>query len=115
MYRSKYNFTPAKGQHEVLPTIESTVQKHFEAPQHDSSLLVPYAIRNQHVYVPGKTRNGKSTLFHEMALQDIQNGAGVCVIDPKGDLVNSLIHHIPESRKDDCVYLSIQEPVPIDF
>ena len=115
MYRSKYNFTPGKTRHEDLPSIESTVQKHFEVPAHDFSLSIPYAIRNQHVYVPGKTRHGKSTLFHSMALQDIQNGAGVCVIDPKGDLVNSLIHHIPESRKDDCVYLSTTEPVPIDF
>jgi hypothetical protein len=76
---------------------------------------IPYKVRNQHVYVPGKTRHGKSTLLHEMALQDIQNGAGICVVDPKGDLVNSLIHHVPESRKDDCIYLSSRTPVPIDF
>ena len=50
-----------------------------------------------------------------MSLQDIENGAGVCVIDPKGDLVNSLIHWIPEPRKDDCIYLSTRSPVPIDF
>ena len=50
-----------------------------------------------------------------MAHQDIENGAGVCVIDPKGDLVNSLIHYIPELRKDDCIYLSTRSPVPIDF
>jgi hypothetical protein len=43
-----------------------------------------YDVRNQHIYVPGKTRHGKSTLLHEMALQDIEIGAGVCVIDPKG-------------------------------
>jgi hypothetical protein len=74
-----------------------------------------YNVRNQHIYVPGKTRHGKSTLLHEMALQDIENDAGVCVIDPKGDLVNSLIHHVPEQRKDDCIFLSTRDPVPINF
>ncbi len=115
MYRSKYGFEPAPDKHQTLETIELAVQKHFEPPVFDTSVLIPYPVRNQHVYVPGKTRHGKSTLFHSMALQDIQNGAGVCVIDPKGDLVNSLIHHVPESRDNYCVYLSPQDPVPIDF
>ena len=77
-------------------------------------LIIPEAIRNQHIYVPGKTRHGKSTLFHAMAYQDIKNGAGVCVIDPKGDLVTSLLNWIPESRKDDCIYIDPNNPVPID-
>ena len=76
---------------------------------------IPDSIRDQHIYVPGKTRHGKSTLFHAMAYQDIKNGHGVCVIDPKGDLVQSLLHWIPEERKDDCIYFSMQKPVPIDF
>lgn len=72
-------------------------------------------MRNQHIYIPGKTRHGKSTLFHAMSYQDIKNGAGVCVIDPKGDLVNSLIHWVPESRRDDAIWLSVRQPVPINF
>ena len=50
-----------------------------------------------------------------MAYQDIGNGAGVCVIDPKGDLVSSLVHHVPEHRKDDCLYLTTRDPVPVNF
>lgn len=75
----------------------------------------PYSVRNQHLYIPGKTRHGKSTLIHALARQDIERGAGGCLIDPKGDLVGSLIHWIPEPRKDDCIYLSTRSPVPIDF
>jgi hypothetical protein len=78
-------------------------------------VTLPYEVRNRHVYIPGKTRNGKSTLIHWMVHHDIAAGAGVCVIDPKGDLVGSLIHWVPEERKDDCVYLSPRCPVPIDF
>src|SRR5438132_140166 len=76
---------------------------------------LPHAVRSQHVYISGKTRHGKSTLIHKMARQDIIRGAGVCVIDPKGDLVSSLIHWVPGARKDDCIYLSPRHPVPIDF
>ena len=78
-------------------------------------VFIPDTVRNQHIYVPGKTRHGKSTLFHALAYQDIKNGQGVCVIDPKGDLVSSLVHWIPESRKDDCVYIDPDNPVPIDI
>jgi type IV secretory pathway TraG/TraD family ATPase VirD4 len=103
-----------------------TVAKAFEQAGHPltvpkavthqpQNIKIPYDIRNQHVYVPGKTRHGKSTLFHAMATQDIKNGHGVCVIDPKGDLVNSLLNWIPETRKDDCVYISPKTPVPINF
>lgn len=74
-----------------------------------------YDVRNQHLYVPGKTRHGKSTLFLNMAIQDIEQGAGICVIDPKGDLVNRIIHYVPEKRKDDCIYISTHNPVPINF
>ncbi len=51
----------------------------------------------------------------EMALQDIENGQGVCVIDPAGDLVKQLIHWIPENRVKDTIYISPDTPVPIDF
>jgi hypothetical protein len=76
---------------------------------------IPYAIRNQHVYIPGKTRHGKSTLFLHIALRDIVNGHGLCVLDPKGDLVKKLVHLIPAARKDDCIYLDLTNPVPIDL
>lgn len=78
-------------------------------------MKLPWAVRNQHLYIPGKTRHGKSTLIHALARQDFERGAGGCVIDPKGDLVGSLIHHIPAARKDACIYLSTRSPVPIDF
>ncbi len=78
-------------------------------------MKLPWAVRNQHLYIPGKTRHGKSTLIHALARQDFERGAGGCVIDPKGDLVNSLIHYVPAARKDSCIYLSTRHPVPVDF
>jgi hypothetical protein len=115
MYRSGYRFKPPEPRKEILDTVESTIIKHFTDEGIDPRIGIPYKVRNQHLYVPGKTRHGKSTLFHAMAYQDIRIGAGICVIDPKGDLVSSLANWIPESRKDDCVYLSPKSPVPINF
>ena len=68
------------------------------AQQSTSSVFLPDGLRFQHIYVPGKIGRGKSTLLHAMAYQDIQKGAGVTVIDPKGDLVNSLLQWIPKHR-----------------
>lgn len=55
------------------------------------------ADRRHHVYVVGKTGSGKTTLLKNLAIQDIRNGHGLAVIDPHGDLAESLLDHIPAS------------------
>lgn len=62
--------------------------------------------RRQHMYVVGKTGTGKTTLLHNMMVQDILNGEGVCVIDPHGEFVETLLQKIPESRINDVVYFN---------
>jgi hypothetical protein len=103
-----------------LETIESTIHKNIQKlePQ-NPTLLVPYDVRNRHIYCIGKTQHGKSTLLYSIISQDIENGAGVCVIDPKpsGDkpnLVETLLQHIPEHRKDDVIYFDAAHPIAID-
>lgn len=54
-------------------------------------MKIPAKVRPLHFYIAGTSGYGKSTLIHAMAHQDIKLGRGVCVIDPKGDLVNQLI------------------------
>ena len=60
--------------------------------------------RAKHIYVVGGTGSGKTTMLEYMAIQDILSGHGLAVIDPHGDLVRSLIGHIPSSRLKDVVY-----------
>jgi hypothetical protein len=76
---------------------------------------IPYAIREQHVYIPGKTRHGKTTMLHHLIMGDIENGAGVTVLDPKGGLAEQLLDYIPSHRKDDCYLLDLKNPVPLDI
>lgn len=74
------------------------------------------ADRMGHMYVIGKTGVGKSTLLLNMAISDLQRGKGICVIDPHGDLAETLLDHIPQDRIDDVIYFNPQDTdYPIAF
>ena len=62
------------------------------------------ADRRRHVYVIGKTGTGKSTLLANMAINDLKHNKGLCVIDPHGDLVETLLDYIPKHRINDVIY-----------
>src|ERR1035437_5915838 len=69
-----------------------------------------------HIYVIGKTGVGNSTLLLNMAISDIQKGKGLCVIDPHGDIAESLLNHIPASRLNDVIYFNPRDiEYPIAF
>jgi len=68
--------------------------------------------RRRHVYLIGKTGMGKSTVLENMIIQDIQNGKGVAVVDPHGDLVEKVINYIPSGRVNDVIYFN---PADLDF
>ena len=71
--------------------------------------------RFRHIYIPGKSGSGKSSLLSLIALQDIEQGFGVAVLDPKGDTTTRILNWIPDHRKDDVFYVSGETPVPIDL
>lgn len=60
--------------------------------------------RRRHMYVIGKTGTGKSTLLANMAINDLKNNEGLCVIDPHGDLIDILLNYIPSHRINDVIY-----------
>jgi CxxC-x17-CxxC domain-containing protein len=68
--------------------------------------------RRQHMYVLGKSGTGKSTLLENMLIQNIQNGEGLCVIDPHGELVEKIVTCIPKERAEDVIYFN---PSDTDF
>jgi hypothetical protein len=59
--------------------------------------------RTRHVHVVGASGSGKSTFLLNLIKQDMENGEGLCVIDPHGDLIDAAVANVPESRIDDCV------------
>ena len=68
--------------------------------------------RRQHVYILGKSGTGKSVLMFNMIIQNIQNGEGVCVVDPHGELVEGVLSAIPPNRMKDVVYFN---PADTDY
>ncbi len=61
--------------------------------------------RRKHTYIIGKTGAGKSTLIANMAIDDIRKNRGVGIIDPHGDLSETILDYIPKRRLQDVVYL----------
>lgn len=68
------------------------------------------ADRRQHTYVIGKTGVGKTSLLHNMVVQDIASGDGVCVVDPHGEFAEMILTKIPKERINDVIYFNPADP-----
>ena len=67
--------------------------------------------RQRHFYYIGQTGTGKSWFMQSLIKQDIQNGEGVAVLDPHGELIDDILKFIPKERIDDVV---IFEPFDLE-
>jgi tRNA isopentenyl-2-thiomethyl-A-37 hydroxylase MiaE len=81
---------------------------------------VPFGIkikdRTRHMYVIGKTGMGKSTLLENLAVHDIQTGAGMAFLDPHGKTADLLLEYVPPERIKDVVYFApFDTEFPISF
>jgi len=64
------------------------------------------ADRRFHYYTIGRTGTGKSTMLLNMIAQDLKMGHGLALIDPHGDLAESVLPFVPKKRQNDLVYLN---------
>lgn len=72
--------------------------------------------RTRHMYVIGKSGVGKSTLLENMAIQDIQAGEGVAILDPHGSFADKMLDYVPEHRVNDVIYFApFDTENPISF
>ena len=72
--------------------------------------------RERHKYVIGGTGSGKTTMLQYEIVQDIRNGKGVAVVDPHGDMAETILQYVPEDRIDDVVYFNPDDlAYPIGF
>jgi CxxC-x17-CxxC domain-containing protein len=70
--------------------------------------------RQRHMYILGKTGSGKTTLLANIALQDIERGEGLAIIDPHGDVLNEILEFIPSHRVNDVIYINpadVEHPI----
>jgi hypothetical protein len=66
------------------------------------------ASRRQGLYIIGANGTGKTGLIEHLILQDIDQGLGVGLLDPHGDLVNAILAKMTK-REDDVILLDIQD------
>ncbi|OGZ33212.1 MAG: hypothetical protein A2V69_01645 [Candidatus Portnoybacteria bacterium RBG_13_40_8] len=74
--------------------------------------------RRRHVYIVGKTGTGKTALLENMAVQDIQKGYGVAVVDPHGEFAEKMLDFVPSNRVNDVVYINpadIEHPISFNI
>lgn len=60
-------------------------------------------LRVRHLHVLGAPGSGKSSFLEHLIRQDLEAGRGLCVLDPHGDLVDTLLGAIPRSRREDTI------------
>ncbi len=80
-----------------------------------------FGIKNQdrqyHMYILGKSGVGKTTLLMNIAVQDIWNGRGLCIIDPHGEFAEQMTRSIPPERINDVIYFNpadTEYPIGLD-
>ena len=78
-------------------------EAHFGIKQND---------RRRHMYIIGKTGMGKSELQKNIAIQDIQAGRGIAMVDAHGEVTDALLDYIPKERINDVIYIN---PADVDF
>jgi hypothetical protein len=84
----------------------------------DTSIGLTSEDRERHVYILGGTGNGKTTMLQYAILQDIKAGKGLAVVDPHGDLAETILQHIPDNRIHDVIYFNpsdIDHPIGLNI
>lgn len=102
----------------IVPTNENRITYFAETDARNKRLKfgIKAKDRTKHVYVIGKTGMGKSTMLENMAVQDIQNGEGMCFIDPHGKTADLLLEYVPKERIRDVIYIApFDVEYPISF
>lgn len=62
--------------------------------------------RREGLYILGASGTGKTGLIENLILEDIEQGLGVCLVDPHGDLTDSVLAKLP-GREEDVILLDI--------
>lgn len=73
-------------------------------------LILPHAHLASHMLVVGGSGTGKSASLLKILQQDAMHGLGIGLIDPHGETADRLVELIPASRRDDIVWVDVDDP-----
>lgn len=82
--------------------------------------MVRFGVKDEdsfrHLYIVGKTGTGKSTFMSNIIKSHMYTNKGLCLIDPHGDLVETVLEHIPSRRTNDVILFDVGDTQnPIGF
>ncbi len=98
-----------------LPTLKNTPTGEFTTlgKTHYRWEDIEFGIKREdkfrHYYIVGKTGTGKSTFISNMVKSDVEAGNGLCLLDPHGDLVDTVLEHIPTNRINDVILFDVSD------
>jgi hypothetical protein len=79
----------------------------------DYFLVLDEAVRRQHIWVPGQTGTGKSTLMYNWMAADMLCGRGFILLDPHGQTAELIANFTPKDRMKDVIYFDPRDPKKI--
>jgi hypothetical protein len=85
---------------------------------HRHTIKMKQEDRRRHFYVIGKSGSGKTELMKSLVKQDIEEGRGVCVIDPHGDFAEDALSFVPRERAEDVIYFNpadVERPMGLNM
>jgi hypothetical protein len=86
----------------------------FRGQHHPWGVYRPDRLR--HAWMIGKTGSGKSTLIANLVRQDLARGEGLALIDPHGDLVDSVLPFVPKERTNQVLLFAPEDrEFPVSF
>jgi hypothetical protein len=62
-----------------------------------------------HLHIVGPTETGKTTLLASLARQAMEAGAGLIIIESKGDAFHAAMDAVPDKRVDDVIIFDVSE------
>ncbi len=83
--------------------------------EHNGATVPVYLTPDQrvrHTHIIGASGTGKSSLLLNLIQQDIENGDGIAVLDPHGDLISQILGFIPADRINDVVLV---DPSDVEY
>jgi hypothetical protein len=86
------------------PALGVSTHAGYELP-----FALPDGFLRQHTLVGGKTGEGKSVLLAAIARVAMQQGDGLFLLDPHGDLAYDVLSRVPASRRSDVVFIDLAD------
>jgi hypothetical protein len=72
--------------------------------------IMPETLHSLSTLMLGLPGTGKTTALEHLAQRDMENGDGVAIVDPWGDLSERILDLVPEDCMDDVIYFELGNP-----